>query len=150
MFVNQRGSILLDTVLFLALLSVFSMALLGQLIFMTKVSAQEDARVQGLMAARVQMENMRTRWQDDWLAPSPTPAGWSHEETFVPSDFEVGIGADRHSITMLDHGVFKISRVEKGGTPPSYEPNLYQVAIELFDRVGRSVCKTVSRVWVKP
>ena len=119
---QQRGSVLVDIVLFLALLSVLSMALIGQLVFMTKVSAQEDARVQGLMAARVQLEDMRTKWE----------YGETESQEFIPISFD----ADR-----LGKGYFSI--VEK-------EPNLYQVEIWIRDKADtKDVCRTLSQVWVK-
>lgn len=124
---RERGSILLDTVLFLALLSVLSMALIGQLVFMTKVSAQEDARVQGLMAARIQLEDMRTNW---------THTSATEDEEFTPVSFESEFDTHR-----LGKGYYSIT---------VNGPNLYQVEIRIRDKADtRDVCRTLSQVWDK-
>ena len=123
---NERGSILLDIVLFLALLSVMSMALMGQLVFMTKVSAQEDARVQGLMAARVQLEDMRTKW--------------TYDVTTSPVKFTTTAFDDNR----LKEGYYSITK------PDSSKPHLYQVEIWINDKTDKTVYRTISQVWVKP
>lgn len=122
---SQRGSMLLDTVIFLALLSILSMTLIGQLVFMRKISAQEDARIQGLMAARIQMENMRTRWT--YTVPDDSPL----EDTFTPP-----IDFDR-----LGEGGYSISKMED---------YLYQVEIWVNNLEGSEVYRTLSQVWVIP
>jgi len=121
---NQRGSILLDTVLFMALLSVLLMALVGQLTFMTKVSAQEDARVQGLMAARIQMEDMRTQW--DYEVPS--------DSVFTVTEFE--------DSRLAEEGFYSI-------TQPDNTKPIYQIEIEIKDKAGKTVYETLSQVWDK-
>ena len=125
MFPNQRGSTLLDTVLFLALLSILSMALIGQLVFMTKVSAQEDTRIQGLMAARVQLEDMRTKWEYGVTA---------NPVSFDTTEFED---------SRLEEGFYRITQPD--GTKP-----IYQVEIWVNDKSGKTVYKTLSQVWVNP
>jgi type II secretory pathway pseudopilin PulG len=121
---SQRGSILMDTVLFMALLSVLLMALVGQLTFMTKVSAQEDARVQGLMAARIQMEDMRTQW--DYEVPS--------DSVFTVTEFE--------DSRLAEEGFYSI-------TQPDNTKPIYQIEIEIKDKAGKTVYETLSQVWVK-
>lgn len=121
---SQRGSILMDTVLFMALLSVLLMALVGQLTFMTKVSAQEDARVQGLMAARIQMEDMRTKW--DYEVPS--------DSVFTVTEFE--------DSRLAEEGFYSI-------TQPDNTKPIYQIEIEIKDKAGKTVYETLSQVWDK-
>ncbi len=134
----QRGSILLDTVLFMGLLSVFFMALVGQLTFMTKVSAQEDARVQGLMAARVQMENMRTRWLEEWDPEDVDPLTG---ETFCEAVFSIDAAAfDR----LGEEGHFRITIPDEAGAP-----HLYQIEIWVDSKTGQTVYRTFSQVWVQ-
>lgn len=123
---SQRGSILLDTVLYLALLSVLSMALIGQLVFMTKVSAQEDARVQGLMAARIQLEDMRTKW--------------TYDVTTSPVRFTTTAFDDNR----IKEGYYSITN------PDNTKPDLYQVEIWINDKTDKTVYKTLSQVWVTP
>lgn len=123
---NQRGSILLETVILLGLLSVLSMALIGQLVFMTKVSAQEDARVQGLMAARIQLEDMRTKW--------------TYDVTTSPVRFTTTAFDDNR----IKEGYYSITN------PDNTKPDLYQVEIWINDKTDKTVYKTLSQVWVTP
>ena len=123
---SERGSILMDTVLFMALLSVLLMALVGQLTFMTKVSAQEDARVQGLMAARIQMEDMRTKWDEYGVPP-------------VSGEFDVTVFEDNR---LAEKGFYSI-------TQPDNTKPIYQIEIEIKDKAGKTVYETLSQVWDK-
>jgi type II secretory pathway pseudopilin PulG len=124
---NQRGSVMLETVIFLALVSFLFMMVVGQLVFMTRVSRQEDARVQGLMAARIKVEELRSGWPEAVFLDE-------YQGSFPLEDmFE--------DFNMLGHGEF---RLEKEAD------DLYKVVIRIYDNKGSEAYSTQTTVWVEP
>ncbi|MGI6163912.1 MAG: type IV pilus modification PilV family protein [Bacillota bacterium] len=127
---DQRGSIMLETVICLALVSFLFVMVVGHLLLMARVSRQEDARVQGLMAARVKVEELRSGWPNEVFAGGPNP----YEDTFSLADcFE--------DFNMLGNGRFIIEREEDG---------LYKVVIWIYDKKGSEVYSTQTTVWLQP
>ncbi len=121
---------MLETVICFALVCFLFMAATGHLVFMTRVSRQEDARVQGFMAARVKVEELRSGWPNEVFAGGPYP----YEDTFYLADcFE--------DFNMLGSGRFRIEREEDG---------LYKVVIWIYDKKGSEVYSTQTTVWLQP
>ncbi len=121
---------MLETVICLALVSFLFVMVVGHLLFMARVSRQEDARVQGLMAARVKVEELRSGWPNEVFAGVP----YLCEDTFSLEDcFE--------DFNMLGQGRFRIEREEDG---------LYKVVIWIYDKKGSEVYSTQTMVWLQP
>lgn len=120
---------MLEAVIFLALASFLFTMVVGQLVFMVRVSRQEDARVQGLMAARVKIEELRSGWPEGAFA-GPYP----HEGSFSLSGF-------LPELNMLDQGKFRIGKEQEG---------LYKVVVSIYDKKGAEAYSTQTMVWLKP
>lgn len=126
---------MLEAVIFLALASFLFMMVVGQLVFMVQVSRQEDARVQGLMAARVKIEELRSGWPGA-VFTAPYPREVSFPLTgFLPE------------LNMLGDGKFWMDKKE--GDLGKAE-GLYEVVVSIYDKKGAEVYSTQTMVWLKP
>ncbi len=128
---TQKGSAMLEAVIFLALASFLFMMVVGQLVFMVRVSRQEDARVQGLMAARVKIEELRSGWPEGAFTG---PGVYPREEGFSLAGF-------LPELNMLGDGKFWIDKEAEG---------LYEVVVSIYDKKGAEVYSTQTMVWLKP
>jgi len=136
---SQRGSAMLEIVIALALVSFLFMMAVGRLIFITRVSQQEDARVQGLMAARIKIEELRSG------RPGSAFSGEGGNHVEFPSEDPEGHDkawfADFH---MLGRGTFTVERVS------GQEDALYKVVVRIYDKKDSEVYSTQTTVWVQP
>lgn len=129
---SQRGSIMLETVIFLALVSFLFMMVTGQLVFMARTSQKEDARVQGLMAARIKVEELRSGWPGDAFSDK-------YEETGYEAEFSLAYYFE--DVNMLSHGKYTVQKQEDA---------LYKVVIRIYDKKNSEVYSTQTTVWVEP
>lgn len=127
----QTGSTMIEVVIFLALASLLFMIVVGQLVFMVKVSRQEDARVQALMAARVKIEELRSG------LPAAAFSGDSYfQEDSFPDDFFQGLNM-LHNKTL----VLNVSK-----DPDNTD--LYEAVVKVEDASGALIYSTQTTVWL--
>lgn len=93
---HQRGSLMLDVVVALALASIILMLVSSQISAVMYMSRREDARVQGMMAARIKMEEIRS------CTPITPGQGW-----WVPEGFDT-LGESGYLIEQAGPGLFRV------------------------------------------
>jgi len=119
---DSSGSLMIEMVIFLLLASILSAASVSQLTLAVRISRDEDVKVQGIMATRIKMEDLRSR-----RSLTPTP----------PDKLEEW---DPYGFDLLGTGLLKIEEVEP--------PDLYQVTVFARDKKGATVWFTQSLVYV--